>query len=206
MRAQPRWAPQVPRLRVSMALDVTKLDLRSGAVPAASSFLQQAGTVTWPPGAPNGSVTLQLLNSGNLTVRANPHTLPVSAKSRAQASPGSVHVIISCSDARAGARAVSKHQRVGGARLLRLAERRVQLRAGEHRRADAHGQADLRAWRCRVHALQPDPARRPRRQRVARDVHLCAPPAWSGMAFPSVTELVPWLSASASGQPLAWAM
>ena len=77
MRAQPRWAPQVPRLRVSMALDVTKLDLRSGAVPAASSFLQQAGTVTWPPGAPNGSVTLQLLNSGNLTVCANPHTLPV---------------------------------------------------------------------------------------------------------------------------------
>lgn len=75
-RAQARWAPQVPRLRVSMALDVTKLDLRSGAVPAASSFQQQAGTVAWPPGAASGSVTLQLLNSGNLTVRADPQPLP----------------------------------------------------------------------------------------------------------------------------------
>ena len=71
---QARWAPQVPRLRVIMALDVTKLDLRSGAVPAASSFLQQPGAVAWAQGAASGSATLQLLNSGNLAVRAGPWT------------------------------------------------------------------------------------------------------------------------------------
>lgn len=69
----------MPRLRVAMALDVSKLDLRSGAVPAASSFLQQAGTVAWLPGAANGSVTLQLLNLGNLTVRIERHTLLVTS-------------------------------------------------------------------------------------------------------------------------------
>ncbi|KAK9831996.1 hypothetical protein WJX81_007128 [Elliptochloris bilobata] len=64
---QARWAPQVPRLQVSLTLDVTKLDLRSGAVPDANSFLPQAGSASWAPGTASGSVTMQLLNSGNLT-------------------------------------------------------------------------------------------------------------------------------------------
>lgn len=64
----------VPRLHVSMGLAAALLDLRSGAVPAAASFLQQAGAVAWAPGAISGSVTVQLLNSGNLTVCPSPLT------------------------------------------------------------------------------------------------------------------------------------
>jgi hypothetical protein len=63
-----RPAAGVPRLHVSLALAAPLLDLRSGAVPSVASIVQQASAVAWAPGAPSGSVTVQLLNAGNLTV------------------------------------------------------------------------------------------------------------------------------------------